>query len=138
MAHGLARMERMILEALGPSKRLRACGELAYRGMYATEAIHYREPGVILRDGMVEFPDDRNLYDFRAVKALIVRAMGGPSPILDTTVRRARENLIKRGYLGSATKAGYSERRYVKAVKPQVELTIPELIKAISQSVKLR
>jgi hypothetical protein len=89
-------------------------------------------------------PEDRDWYDVRAVKALVMRALGEPSrvqsatyessPSLNVAFSRALRSLLKRGVLERASYAGFRELRFVKAVEPQGEVTIPELRSAIAWS----
>jgi hypothetical protein len=133
MAHGLGRMQRMIIEALEPSKRLHAAGNLNYRGGYFSHS-DSDEPSTISQGHTGELPLDRDWYDARAVKALVVRAIGEPSPSLDVAFSRALRSLLKRGVLERASNAGFRELRFLKAVEPPGEVTIPELRNAIARS----
>ena len=144
MANGLGKMQRIILEALEPSKRLHASGHLWYRGGYFNP--RYYDPFTIYQGRKVELPADRDWYDVRAVKALVVRAIGEASRVyqatyessrtLDANFSRALRSLLKRGDLERANYAGDRELRFVRAVKAHEGLTIPELIKAVAWSEK--
>jgi hypothetical protein len=135
-------MQRMILEALEPSKQLHAGGNLNYRGGYFNP--RYHDPFTIYQGRKIELPKNRNWYDVRAVKALVMQAMGEASRVyqgtykslrsLDAAFSRALRSLLKRGDLERASNAGDRELRFVRAVKAQGELTIPELIKAVAWS----
>jgi hypothetical protein len=151
MSHGLGKMQRAIMDALLPSKRLHRDGNLDYRGGSLGYRHRYNiRPHSIHHGKNVELPD--GCFDIRAVKELLTRAFGEVSRqyvaryespgALNAAFSRAVRSLVKRGLLEkwnthyrdafSAYPTELPEIRFVRCPGgAPTAVTMPELESAI-------
>jgi len=140
MDRGLGMLQRAILEALVPSKRLHEIGLLDYRGCNSGAGISI-SPAAAHHGQRIGLPD--GVFDVRAVKALLLRIYGASSrrhlntyqttPAFDAAFSRAIRRLSWRGVLARESYSGHRERRFVTCPggAPK-DVTMPGLVEVIT------